>query len=92
MRNFYRNSYYRNNVPSQPLPPPLPPKPPIPPPPPKPPSSPPKPCKPPKPNKFDFDCFKNDTCKSLKEVECFLNNFSDFFKYVKLINLLKNKK
>ena len=82
MRNFYRNSYYRNNIPPHPLPPPVPPKPPIPPPPPK-------PCKPQKPNNFDFDCFKNDTCKSLKEVECFLNNFSDFWKYIKLINLLK---
>ena len=81
MRNFNRYSCYRNNIPPHPLPL-VPPKPPIP----QPPVPPPKPSK---PNKFDFDCFKNDTCKSLKEVECFLNNFSDFWKYIKLINLLK---
>ena len=37
-----------------------------------PPPSPPKPKKPPK-KKFDFKCFKNDTCKSLNDVEYFLN-------------------
>ena len=39
--------------------------------------------------KFDFKCFKKDTCSSLNDVECFLNNFSTFLKYIKLINLLK---
>ena len=53
-----------------------------------PPPSPPKPKKPPK-KKFDFKCFKNDTCKSLNDVEYFLNNFSHTWKYIKLINLLK---
>lgn len=39
--------------------------------------------------KFDFKCFKNNTCKSLDEVEQFLCNFSLFIKYLKLYNLLK---
>ena len=44
---------------------------------------------PPKNKKFDFKCLKNDTCKSLHEVEEFLCNFSCFIKYIKLYNLLK---
>ena len=39
--------------------------------------------------KFDFKCFKADTCKSLNDVEFFLNNFSDFIRYAKLVKLLK---
>ena len=45
---------------------------------------------PPKPKKkLDFKCLKKDTCKSLNDVEYFLNNFSHTLKYIKLINLLK---
>ena len=44
--------------------------------------------KPPK-KKLDFKCLKKDTCKSLNDVEYFLNNFSHTLKYIKLINLLK---
>lgn len=39
--------------------------------------------------KFCFKNFKKETCTSLNEVEYFLNNFSEFMKYVKLIKLLK---
>lgn len=39
--------------------------------------------------KFNFKTLKKDTCSSLNEVECFLNNFTDFIKYIKLINLIK---
>ena len=65
---------------------PLPPPPPVVPSPPPPKS--PKPPKPPK-KKLDFKCIKKDTCKSLNDVECFLNNFSHTLKYIKLIKLLK---
>ena len=59
------------------------------PPPPAPIVSPPsKPPKPPK-KKFDFKTFKKDTCTSLNDVECFLNDFSHTWKYIKLIKLLK---
>ena len=44
--------------------------------------------KPPK-KKFDFKSLKEDTCSSLNDVECFLNNFTHTWKYIKLINLLK---
>ena len=88
MNNFYRyNNYRSNNIAPNckqaPLPPPPPPKP-CPPPPPK-------KCKPnsPKKKKFDFKCFKKDTCKSLNDVEHFLCDFSTFVKYIKLYNLLK---
>ena len=74
MPNFYRCPYYRTDTP-----PPMPPSPTPKPPPPK------KPVK----KKFDFKSFKKDTCKSLNDVECFLNNFSDTLKYIRLINLLK---
>ena len=56
------------------------------PPPPKPPSH--NKPKPPK-KKFDFKSFKKDTCTSLNDVECFLNNFTHTLKYIKLIKLLK---
>ena len=48
----------------------------------------PPPPKPPK-KKLDFKTLKKDTCTSLNDVECFLNNFSNTWKYIKLINLLK---
>ena len=93
MRNFYKYPYYRGSVPPTPKPTPEHiPETPLPPPPihrhPGPPQKPPPPKKS-KKNKFDFKCFKNDTCKSLNDVEHFLCNFNDFIKYVKLINLLK---
>ena len=90
MHNFYRSPYYnyRNNAQVPPnLPPPA--APPIPNPPPAKPCTPEEKHKKKQKKKFDLKCFKNSTCKSLNEVECFLNNFSDFIKYIKLINLLK---
>ena len=83
MNNFYRSNNIAPNCKQAPLPPPPPPKP-CPPPPPK-------KCKPnsPKKKKFDFKCFKKDTCKSLNDVEHFLCDFSTFVKYIKLYNLLK---
>ena len=48
----------------------------------------PPPPKPPK-KKLDFKTLKKDTCTSLNDVECFLNNFSNTWTYIKLINLLK---
>ena len=54
-------------------------------PPPPPPAPKPKPPK----KKFDFKSFKKDTCNSLNDVECFLNNFSSTLKYIRLIKLLK---
>lgn len=96
MPNFYRNTYYNNyyskkNYPniipqnyrsSQPnnthlasVP--------------KPPCHPPKKKGPPPKKKFNFKSLKKDTCTSLNDVECFLNKFSDFLRYVRIINLLK---
>ena len=49
---------------------------------------PPPPQKPPK-KKVDFKTLKKDTCTSLNDVEYFLNNFSQTWKYIKLIKLLK---
>lgn len=43
---------------------------------------------PPKKN-FNFKTYKNNTINSLKEVECFLNDFSRFTKCMKLYKLLK---
>ena len=43
----------------------------------------------PKKNKFDFKKCKNNTICSLNEVEHFLNNFSDFYRYIKLYKILK---
>ena len=50
-----------------------------------------QPTNPPKPQKkiIDFKSFKKNTCTSLNDVECFLNNFCSTLKYIKLINLLK---
>ena len=39
--------------------------------------------------KFIFKLYKNNTIKSLNEVEYFLNNFNNFIKYVKLYKILK---
>ena len=39
--------------------------------------------------KNDFKTLKNNTIKSLNDVEYFLNNFGHFVKYVKLYKLLK---
>lgn len=56
---------------------------------------PPPPCKPPKKKnippkkKFNLKNFKKNTCTSLNDVECFLNDFSHTLKYIRLINLLK---
>lgn len=82
---MYNRYYpYRYNRSEGPPPPPAPiiPKPPCPP------QNPPKPTKPPK-KKFDFKSLKKDTCTSLNDVECFLNDFSHTWKYIKLIKLLK---
>lgn len=64
--------------------------------PPKPPPPPPKPPKPlkagpqkPKKKKVDFKQLKNNTCKSLNEVEYFLNNFQKFTNCIKLYKILK---
>ena len=44
-----------------------------------------------KKKKFDFICIKNNTCKSLCDVEYFLNNFNSFLQYVKLFKIIKRK-
>ena len=67
------NNYYMTRTPPHLSPPP---------PPPKPKKNPPK-------KKFNFKTFKKDTCTSLNDVECFLNNFTNSLKYYKLIKLLK---
>lgn len=82
---MYNRYYpYRYNRSESLSPPPVPiiPKPPCPP------KNPQKPPKPPK-KKFDFKSLKKDTCTSLNDVECFLNDFSHTWKYIKLIKLLK---
>ncbi len=38
---------------------------------------------------FDFNTCKKNTIKSLNEIECFLNNFHDVFRYIKLYKILK---
>lgn len=38
---------------------------------------------------FDFKLYKKNTINSLNEIECFLNNFQQAFKYIKLYKLLK---
>ena len=61
------------------------------------PPPPPRTASPPPPNfkknppkkKLNFKTLKKDTCTSLNDVECFLNNFTDSLKYYKLIKLLK---
>ena len=45
-------------------------------------------CPPPK-KKFNFKCCKDNTVKSLRDVEYFLNNFHRFIKYIKLYKILK---
>ena len=40
-------------------------------------------------NKVDFKKLKNNTIKSLNEVEMFLNDFNRFKNYIKLYNILK---
>ena len=80
---MYNRYYpYQYNRSEKPLPPPpvAIPKPP--------PPKPPPPKKPPK-KKINFKSLKKDTCTSLNDVECFLNNFCHTLKYIKLINLLK---
>ena len=44
---------------------------------------------PPKKNKIDIKKMKNNTCRSLQEVEYFLNNFHRFTNYIKLYKILK---
>ena len=51
--------------------------------------NPPQKHKPNKKKKTDFKTLKNNTIKSLNDVEYFLNNFNHFVKYVKLYKLLK---
>ncbi len=41
------------------------------------------------PKKINIKNIKDNTIKSLNDVEYFLNNFSNTLKYIKLINLLK---
>ena len=89
MPNYYKNDYYLSRKTSQAIspntrtskistPPPY-----------SPPCKPPKNKKTPPKKKFNFKSLKKDTCTSLNDVECFLNKFSNFIKYVKLVNLLK---
>lgn len=44
---------------------------------------------PPPKKKFNFKHYKNNTLKSLKDVEYFLNNFNKFVKYIKLYKILR---
>lgn len=39
--------------------------------------------------KFCFKNFKNNACSSLNDVECFLNNFKYYYKYIHLYKFLK---
>lgn len=39
--------------------------------------------------KVDFKKIKKNTFNSLNEVECFLRNFKQFTKYIKLYKILK---
>ncbi len=39
--------------------------------------------------KFDFNKKKENTIKSLNEVECFLKNMKNISKYIKLYKLIK---
>ena len=79
---FFANNENENRYLEQKCPPP--------PPPPKPPCPPPKPGpKKPKKKKVDFKTLKKNTCKSLNEVEYFLNNFQRFTNCIKLYKILK---
>ena len=42
-----------------------------------------------KKKKFCFKDFKNNACTSLNDVECFLNNFKYYYKYIHLYKFLK---
>lgn len=85
--NYMPPVYYRNTPQANPIPNPPPvSQSPVPKPPPCKPT--PKKKTPPK-KKFNFKSFKKDTCSSLNDVEHFLNDFSLFFKYIKLYKLLK---
>lgn len=44
---------------------------------------------PPKKKKLNFKCLKKDTINSLNEVEHFLCNFQNIYKYIKLYKILK---
>ena len=44
---------------------------------------------PPPKKKFNFKHYKNNTIKSLHDVEYFLNNFNKFIRYIKLYKILK---
>ncbi len=44
---------------------------------------------PPKKKKFKFNHYKDNTLKSLREVEFFLGDFRRFIKYVKLYKILR---
>lgn len=44
---------------------------------------------PPPKKKKSFKCYKDNTIKSLSEVECFLNNLQRANWYIRLLNLLK---
>ena len=41
------------------------------------------------PNKFNFKCFTENTVNSLHEVEYFLNNFTYYYKYIRLYKILR---
>lgn len=45
--------------------------------------------RPPQKKKLNFKICKNNTIKSLNEVEYFLNNFKKFARYVKIYKLFK---
>ena len=45
-----------------------------------------------KSKKFDFHQKKNNTIKSLKEVECFLRDSNKFSKIINLYHFMKNNK
>ena len=81
------NRYLEQKCPPPQKPPCTPPKPP--PPPPKPPKPPKAGPQKPKKKKVDFKLLKNNTCKSLSEVEYFLNNFQKFTNCIKLYKILK---
>lgn len=46
---------------------------------------------PPKKKKKDFKTLKNNTLKSLNDVEFFLNNWAEFAKYAKIYKLFKKR-
>ena len=39
--------------------------------------------------KFCFKDFKNNACSSLNDVECFLNNFKYYYRYIHLYKFFK---